>query len=736
MVTILTIIDSPSDTAFFNKVFHQVNIKVVSAEPSYASYLKTLQYDPDIVIMEVPANPRTHLQFLRIIRNNKAIDQKPFVLFGPSFDQPTLDALFGVGADAYFARPLNIKEIVEKIRDILLHIATRKDTSTEVNQLDQDELESLRDTSIPVLQRIELMKKHIGRLLAFPATIASILKVTQDQKSGARDLAQIIRSDPSVSTEILKVANSVYFSRGGKRICDIRDAVVRIGFSQTKSIAMSLSVFQIMNHENYQTGFSHKEFWFHNLGVAVIAERIAKTCTLVAPEEAFIGGLLHDLGILLLNEFFNDIFLDILDKTTNKGSRFIEVEKELLGFTHLEVISDLIEEWNFPDSLKQICLDKPYTAVFTDEYLKSNLLHSIIVISEIIANSLSLGREADCCVAPVPANILKQIRFPYGFHKSFYEGVYNDLNMFNSMLRIDGRKFPESQNVLSDAPNVRLFCLMNETNGFNPVLEYLKNQNYSVTCASDLNPLSERDDFHAVLFPDAGKSTNEQIQQAKAGKVTLFVPGKENQGKQEPKAQPVSARILVLDAHDELEVSEKDGVVITRYPIDLRNVDLAVACLINGLNQPTLNEYGNLKPAGAVTLKGAVVNKYALIAHADGTFRAKLEALISGRFAVEFDSTGEGPKALNLARTSPRELSLVIVDQSIPMLKCKDLIKGIKSLPNHKRAQFCVVVNEPDKKLLAPLIKLGVRLFITEQSTDSEIVERINRTGLKPLSEP
>jgi HD-like signal output (HDOD) protein len=128
---------------------------------------------------------------------------------------------------------------------------------------------------------MEIMIRHVGKLMAFPATVASVLKVSQNEKSGAAELAKVIQSDPAMSAEILRIANSVYFSRGGRRILDIKDAVVRIGFSNTKKIAMSISVFKVSKDQNYATGFNHQDYWFHCLAVAIIAEMIAKNSQLV-----------------------------------------------------------------------------------------------------------------------------------------------------------------------------------------------------------------------------------------------------------------------------------------------------------------------------------------------------------------------------------------------------------------------------------------------------------------------
>ncbi len=114
-------------------------------------------------------------------------------------------------------------------------------------------------------EKLLIMRNHITKLLAFPATVANILRVTQSESSGAGDLSLVIKTDPAVAAEILKAANSVHFARGGTRISNVKEAIVRIGFMESKKLALSLSVFKLKQHSNFTTGFNHIEFWFHSL---------------------------------------------------------------------------------------------------------------------------------------------------------------------------------------------------------------------------------------------------------------------------------------------------------------------------------------------------------------------------------------------------------------------------------------------------------------------------------------
>jgi HD-like signal output (HDOD) protein/DNA-binding NarL/FixJ family response regulator len=588
MLTILTIIESTRESTTLKAIFTKAHLRVVESAPSYSNYLKTLQYNPDIVVMELPQNPKSHLQFLRIVRNNKALDQKPFILFGPPQEQSVLESFYECGADSYLCRPLDYKALITAIRNLLLAKAASHRDSTEVNQLDHDEKALLRDASVASSRKIEIMKNHIGKLLAFPASVASILKISQDERSGATDLARIIRSDPSIATEILKVANSVYFARGGKRILDIRDAVVRIGFSQTKNIAMSLSVFQIMKDRNYQTGFNHTQFWIHCLGVAVIAEKIAKISRTVPSEEAFIGGLLHDLGVLLLNEFFNDIFLDCLHNATSRGIPFISGQREVLGMSHNDLLVALLENWNFPPTIAEV-----FTGPTASPPLSSPL-YTIVSVAESLAKSLCLGREADCCVSAIDNEALKQLRFPYGFQKGFLDTVYHEMNMFNSIIKIDAVKFPVEQDSIKNAPQVKIIAYSCTNEAFNPLFEYLRTQRYSVTIAKSLEECSPPQiDTHIYLITATAGACSTLAILSK-----LQVRPFDSQAQEQSQtATLLPAKIIAVGNNPQpINAPDSPTILKARYPLDLRNVDFALAALLNNASAQSLTHEGILRP--------------------------------------------------------------------------------------------------------------------------------------------
>jgi HD-like signal output (HDOD) protein/DNA-binding response OmpR family regulator len=742
MVTIVLIVQNSKETVYFRQVFLKAGLKIVAASPSYSSYIKTLQYDPDVVIMEIPADASQHLKFLRIIRGNKAIAQKPFILYGPPCDEQGMKNITDMGADIFLPRPLDMKIVIGNIVRLVKSSSDSKYQLEEKNQLPVDEWLQLIDPTVSKCDKMQLMRNHIGKLLAFPATTASILKVSKDEKSGAAELARVIRSDPAMSAEILKIANSVHFSRGGRRILDIKDAVVRIGFGQTKTIAMSLSVFKISRTQNYATGFNHVEYWLHCLAVAIIAEKISENSQLLHPEEGFITGLLHDLGTLLFNEFFNELFLKVLEKTTDEGIRFIECEDEIMGFNHNELMADLFAEWKFPDTLYQEVRYMCRTIQLTKDFITGHPLASVVSIADIIAKSFQLGRSVDSCIESIPTDVLEKLRYPFGISQTFIDKIYAELTMYNQILGVDNRVFPVIQDQVKDAAAIHLLIYSLAGEVFIPAFEYLRTQGYHLLLAKSYDEvLKKMHKFHIVILSGAGITHEKQIMELASMKTDPYTSGKsltkqinnsETDCTKNPNDQDSSARLLVFGSDETVvKFNSQPGIIVSKSSLDLRTIDIALRCLLFDFKtDQLLNTKGTLnlkKTANSINV--SFERKKILIGQSRNDIRRKFRDYFVEKNRYEIEETNEGPKLVNLAKTSTSEIHLVIIDLNIPLLSSFEVVKAIMTLPHHRRALFVITVKNPQKEQLLPLVKLGLRDFLNEESTMEELAKKFTQIG-------
>lgn len=727
MITILKIIQSTNTSIALEKMLKQLKIKIISGSLSYSSYIKSLQYRPDVIIMDIPKHPEKTLKFVKLIRANEKISHMPILAMGPDFQDNVKEIFNNIGIDKYLPYPLKIRALLEDLKELLKNKTQheRKRLSTDVNQLDGKEIKQLTDRSVPDMKKLEIMTSHIGKLMAFPASVAGLLKVSGDDKSGANDLATIINSDPSISAEVLRLANSVVYTARNKKTVNIKDAVVRIGFEETKNVAMSISVFKSLKDKNYETGFNHRDFWYHSLSTAIIAEYLARKSSLVPPDEAFLLGLMHDLGILLLDEYFNSIFLLILKVSTDEGLKFVHRERQITSITHNDLVIQLFKKWNFPEALISSIKDFNNIDTLSAEDLKTKPLSSIVKIAEIITHSLKIGGEADACISPINADVMKQLRMPHGLQKAFLDYLYTELNKFNSFLRVDDTKFPEDLSTIHGDKNIKVLTCRNGNELYDPVTTYLKIQGISI---KEVNPAGSSccDVLHEanlLFFPDMTKEHYNKVEKAATMQMEAYIPNKKSDD-----FISVNSKIICLDPQRELNPQHStSSLYISRFPLDLRCLEFGLLNIINDERYLLpVNDMGSLKNAEIKKRNALIINK-------SGNIRDSFTNILSKEYNIE--NTTEGPKGLNIAKTMKTELHLAIIELSVGLMRCEELVRALKLLPQHKRCRYIITIDKPQKEHLIPIVKMGIKEFIHEQLDPKMLHEQLKSLKIINIDE-
>lgn len=568
MLKVLTIFENSTQSRSLNMVLHKMKAKVISCEKKYTSFLKTVQYEPHIILIELSKATMDEFRLLQLIRKNRDAMNVPILVHGPNIQKKFQENIIHCGANEYFTQPIDLKEFLVTLNSYASkHIA---DIEREKEELDFDENDlSPKEEQIvlslkqPLSKKLDILEMHIHKLLAFPTTVVHVLQLTDSDTSSASQLGKVIESDTSVAAEILKLSNSVYFAARDKRISSLREAVVRIGFEQTKKAVVSMSVIQHVSSSNNSTGFSHTDFWFHSVAVAIIAEMLAKKASLVNPDEAFVFGLLHELGILLYNEYFNRIFLRLLQKSTSQGLPFSYLQKNELKLTHNDLMARLSDSWGFSREFTEgfKALDE---MVPTMELLKHSPLAAITLVADSIALSLGIGKAADCGVYPIPKELLNTIGLKGDLNAAFIDRIYREVNMYNSMLDIESCTFPTNKRIMEENDQITIINYINERRTWNPLQEYLKEQGYCL-----INVYSEEELIYSLkteenplfYFPEV---TNEDIQ--------ILIDCKD-----------LGYKGIVFDPlHLMPQGYEARGVVVGNYPIDMRNIDMVIHAIHMG----------------------------------------------------------------------------------------------------------------------------------------------------------
>lgn len=204
------------------------------------------------------------------------------------------------------------------------------------------------------MERTEVRKflKNVEKLPTLSGVSMRIIEVANNPKSAADDLSRIIMADQSLAAKVLRMVNSAYYGIRNK-VGSVKQAIVILGFNTIKSLALSTAIMDKFSTTGSIGNFSRSEFWKHSLAVGttnkIISKRIVKTRDL--EENYFMAGLLHDIGKVILDQYYNDDFIKVLNHQEMTGLSFYKAEMEVLGLTHAEIGGMLASHWQLPEEL-------------------------------------------------------------------------------------------------------------------------------------------------------------------------------------------------------------------------------------------------------------------------------------------------------------------------------------------------------------------------------------------------
>lgn len=188
----------------------------------------------------------------------------------------------------------------------------------------------------------------IEGLPTLPTVVTRINQLIDDPTASAGDINEVISRDLALSSKILKVVNSAFYGFP-RRISSMTHAVVILGFNTVRNIAVSAFIFDAF--DTRELAFGHREFWLHSVGTGVASEVLAARAGMAGVDDAFVGGLLHDVGKIIMHQYLADDLKRVLDRAARDGISFVEAERAELDYGHAELGALLMENWKLPVGL-------------------------------------------------------------------------------------------------------------------------------------------------------------------------------------------------------------------------------------------------------------------------------------------------------------------------------------------------------------------------------------------------
>jgi putative nucleotidyltransferase with HDIG domain len=195
----------------------------------------------------------------------------------------------------------------------------------------------------------ELIEK-VDDIPAFPQTVINIMALLKEPRSAAVDIEREVMKDQGLTTKMLKMANSAFYS-GRRQIKTVADATVLLGFDTVQSLVLASTVGKVMEKELKGYSYERNALWRQSQISAIMARAIAKKAKFSNPDIAYTAGLLKDVGKVILDEYVHESYQEILTKISNEVMPYVAAEEEILGFNHGQVGARIVEKWNLASEL-------------------------------------------------------------------------------------------------------------------------------------------------------------------------------------------------------------------------------------------------------------------------------------------------------------------------------------------------------------------------------------------------
>lgn len=226
---------------------------------------------------------------------------------------------------------------------------------------DQQAEETVLDDSREGLRQLIMTTRDLP---AMPHVASKVLELSGDPNTSAVRLQQVIADDQAMAARILKIANSAMYACS-RKIKTLTEAIVMLGFNSIRSLVVTSAARNLYAGSSARMGLKERLLWEHSVGVACACRLLVQAESPHLAEEAFLAGLMHDIGKLVLNQQAAERFDEIVQTVYNENTQFADTERALLGFDHAEVGAALVGKWKLPQALEMVIANHHRPDVFS-----------------------------------------------------------------------------------------------------------------------------------------------------------------------------------------------------------------------------------------------------------------------------------------------------------------------------------------------------------------------------------
>lgn len=386
MTTIIVVDDMAIFREPIAEALRAKGFEVICAENGRQAIRLVRSYAPDLILLDVSMPIMDGIEYLRTVAGDPTIPRPPVIVLTEVAERNRVLQAARLGVGGYMLKSqFSLDELLTRIGRCLEggdsavpaegcgnvhrpHAAVRGHPAQSGVSVPDDapagetpapapgaftasDAAGVLKSAKPLMTKAEVIKrlKSCGELKALSPAVANVLKLTQSDRTSIESIAQAIKQDQAMAVRILKLANSVVYTRG-QPVQTIDKAVVRIGLSQIRQVMLNISVidqFSLVTVGDADIG----QFWEHALACGIIAAEIARASCPERADLAFTLGLVHDVGRIFYAEQFGDDYGRVVRTASDLRLPLEQVETRLMGLNHADGMDHLLHSWKFPKEL-------------------------------------------------------------------------------------------------------------------------------------------------------------------------------------------------------------------------------------------------------------------------------------------------------------------------------------------------------------------------------------------------
>lgn len=260
-------------------------------------------------------------------------------------------------------------------------------------------------------QSVNAAIREISHIATLPEITLKIIELVESPSSTAQDLHRVIAHDPALCSRILKVVNSAFYGLPGQ-IGSINRAIVLLGLNAVKNIAIAASLAKLFRGGSLTPEFSAKDLWSHSISAAAACKMIADTMKLGLADEAFLAGLIHDIGVIVEIQYDRHKLIETIgklgcDKNGIPANSMLTVETEIFGANHQDFGQGLCEKWKFPRTFALVTGYHHRPLELGDD---QRTLVTIVSIADKLSGAIKPGFRLDQPTLEIPSDQLDVLK--------------------------------------------------------------------------------------------------------------------------------------------------------------------------------------------------------------------------------------------------------------------------------------------------------------------------------------